>query len=1596
MLSLCQLVPIWSRKIVAAIAVVSIVGGCSSSLFTGGKGSELDHLNGDGRFNKLCLGLNLSTSSLDVPSARALVTCLNSNGSIPEYAALVAKMSDAQLNVMLDVVNAEIMTQPTRLRQLDQSFTQMDQRGIIDRGFSKAAVLLSKGKFIRAAINLARQGTHTGSSTQLDASVLQSIKILAQELTDQKTGAPALTAARANLDRTLGTGAAMSALKSFKDIVAGLNSKIPALPGDSLPGLTTLAHEYLKAKISTKNQVYGKVLLWGMADGTLFNGLDYFYNGECDGSPNCAVPTLTTDDQISATEAFMRTLTLENSDSISNRTVLLKPLTDLFYTMDTQINCMANTKAIPNGDLFVMTEIAGLNPIDVPQWLIRSNSIKIKLANSMCGFPSYTDASGTKTFNQLFDVMRLLAKYETKDAAGSTTSFGRPLITVAHLLKGLETGDAFVMSPEATADLAPYFTYPANERYRRFLVHWMGDENVPSAYTNLTDALAELSRKDRGVLANLLYFLNAPQKTPVGGAKPIIARDDLIKVTQILMKVRAELKTADLKVPGSAPAVGRSLYDVAANALLTVDVNDLIVLLQSVSEFIDGPDDLVTPLVEVSRDSLLVNDVDPIVEIALNIARDAENRAPFFQTLFDISDTKEFENAMALTAKMAQNGNLKELFQGILTLFKGTSDLGQGNAVAGGVPPVKFVAPGDDHSTDGRPNWVPAPASWPVVPAGVLACYSLNFDVPFGSSLGAAAKPWHDQMDNIAACANANGDNLALQQFLQYGNSVAVVPGQTMLAWLVNLVADIIPDVTDPFYKAVYGELTDLMVIPGDFADMQAMNRMLPLMMTKKYCSVFTADPLNPNPAYSCPKGVEEIAIIQGLGRMSNALVNKGADLQLLLNASRPLVENPQSPRAGYYLYDSYWDADEVTTPILADQKPPLESFPVSDYQYGQHNHQLRDMLDAAIRKYEKREPTDAIRADKNYQYMHQPFSGIQSPYLDYAGHPRSGVSSAAELKHMVKPLLDELSQGNRLEWMLAYFYDFDNNPYSPEWWSDWFQRMSNQVKPMPYYYPGSYPSSSNPPSVRLVSQLDLLEMVVIDADFSLNELGQPLGFLFSDPNANFAIKYLTAIANSGRDITPAVDAMDKELTFFTSLMGDPLLGAALKPEVKRRLFNLKQDFQILRDTNVERPWKLSDGRVVQNNDLGVLRDLFKAVLSATPVANRANYQREVNSLAVIPKLVESGLLRNAGINVWHQLANGQIVANDVTPILRFLIESSFIKSGGFRKINASTRDLLGYLLRDNCDKTNARYKNGCASVPRAGWDAEPFNDRYAFAGKLFDQVFAWTANDDKNEDQGKPRVMTYIKRAGYDLVSLVDRLNFRADGSRDSDTPALLPAMLKPVLGTKKGTDIILANIDLVQDLLTSDLTTHLLELLRQGETDRLNDFNAVRATTPALIAGMAAKNAQAMESALDIAVLLRANAGYQGTKSAMMWARRDPEYQALSRAFYTRIALQIQAWALRDISVAALRPRLQAYLSNHLGNGDIRDLTLFIGNQSAMPDEKFYNSVRFVGEFDPQTQTFPYIVKMNDFLDLLHRGIVENYGLQPASVLSRFTLGR
>jgi hypothetical protein len=93
---------------------------------------------------------------------------------------------------------------------------------------------------------------------------------------------------------------------------------------------------------------------------------------------------------------------------------------------------------------------------------------------------------------------------------------------------------------------------------------------------------------------------------------------------------------------------------------------------------------------------------------------------------------------------------------------------------------------------------------------------------------------------------------------------------------------------------------------------------------------------------------------------------------------------------------------------------------------------------------------------------------------------------SREEFKRGVEPLLESLGQSSNhfIEHALEFFLSLDYAPYDSEWLEKWFHRLSANLRPIPYYYPGQFPGETAP-TVRIVNQLDLLELIVVDADFS-------------------------------------------------------------------------------------------------------------------------------------------------------------------------------------------------------------------------------------------------------------------------------------------------------------------------------------------------------------------------------------------------------------------------------------------------------------------------------------------------------------------------------
>ena len=1567
-----------------SIGLVCLTG-CSSSIFKEEDKAQpkMSAIAGTGEFNEDCLNLNLGRADLDVGSARTLVNCLNANGSIQEYAILFNRLSDTQLQSLLTLVNRHVMLRPDRLRLIDQSMKQADERQIIDRTFSTLAPLLDQPRAIMAAIRILQQGAYVGQpgivqqlSTRLfsssergtfDTSILKSIRMLATELSNQaSSSAQATTHTRNNSARILESISAVAKSNAFVEISKSYFGASKLAPGITRDLLVRNLHEHIKSKIEEPNQVYLKTLAWGLVDGSLFTALDRMNHGQCDGGrnadcqPNHDNPTLRTlnqHQQIAAIEHLMRLLVSNQS----GRMELLRPLTRLFFSMNRAIPCLANSHEIPNATLFVMDELTKQIPLQLPSWIQRTNTLQILLSNSLCSFPTYTEDGTTYSFNQMLEVLRTLAEHISPE----TNSAGRPLITTAHVIDALMTAEQIAPTNDALDDLTPIRNgqYRTNERYRKLLVNWLGDTGTHSAFNKTTDFIDDLLR--RGVFGNILYLLSLPEATR-DSYRPAIARDELQRLVHVLLKKRTELASSISDIPGSQPQMWRNIYDVFSVALLKIDVRNILDLAAGLESYTNINQPIIGPLAENLRESILLNDKNPILEILIDVAlhSESDDNKAFFDTLFEVSEWSEFEQALRLTGRLAANGNLKSLINGVLMIFQGTINSVPDSARPVVVPPSANIPLAHNHAWSQRPQWQPSPTPIPI--GGYGACRAIDVDIPFGQPFPAnnssqLRNRWNTNLLNLASCFDNTQPHREFGSVIRYAVSTEVVPNKSFAGFMVDLLARVSPTNANEA-RPILNELG--IIVRDNLDDIKLMGRFFGFLLEQKYCESW-------NMASASPQNCQapRMAFLQALGRVNIKLLPHAAALQRMRAPLQQIAQDVYLPPSAIWAYDQY-QTQKHNTRFVPTTPVPLTASPLMSW--GQTNN-LRAQFDQVTRDNERVDP-QSIYQQRVDLFRQEPVNHIQVRYLDHQNIQRVGFGSAERLKTHLKPLLDELTDGNRLDWFLQYLTYFDSNPYSPEFWQDWFHRAANNVRAIPFYYPGQWPGHGRPVT-RFVSQLDLLELVVTESDFSLRSVDQSFGFLFGDVNDNFALKYLSQLGQSGQNMRPVIESMRRELEYFSSLEATPIIGATIKPEVKRRLFNLRTVFTILQEFNVERVWRNSDGSTVTVNDLGVLRDLFKVVLNATPEHGRNNYYRDRNSLAVVAELVKSGILRSASVNLISiDATTGRPAFHNILPLLRSIIEGSVIcRADGERRINSDVYAITDYLLRGDCDRSLPKFSSGCVR-PRSQWGTYTFNERYRTIGNIIDLIYIWS-REGRTNGPFQTLSYQYIKRTAYELMGLLDDFSYVDEGDSEKFPfyAARLMASLKPLLASHAGTKLIRDQLDLTYDAFDSPTITHFVQRLRKSNdpAQRQHILNLRRGFHTVLDSLWRDHNRIAQD-----AVNIGSEIVGDARSGSLVYAtykqlNQDPMFVAFKNGSFDATLDKMKAWGQR--SDTALRPRIHKTAGDIIKQGELDALILFLGRESQ--NDHFYNQIKFLAHSNGQWN--PHIEKLNEFMDTLIRAL-------------------
>lgn len=303
--------------------------------------------------------------------------------------------------------------------------------------------------------------------------------------------------------------------------------------------------------------------------------------------------------------------------------------------------------------------------------------------------------------------------------------------------------------------------------------------------------------------------------------------------------------------------------------------------------------------------------------------------------------------------------------------------------------------------------------------------------------------------------------------------------------------------------------------------------------------------------------------------------------------------------------------------------------------------------------------------ADKYYQYKigNSEAQEFSIRLDDYYNNIRNGIrkknfNSLKDYKNTFTPIVSKLAAPNQVlaKSLLEFFKSLNQNPYSLEYVNRWLSRSSGNVRAIEYYYPEQIPGEDKP-SIILVNDLDMLELVANNADFTLSELGQFGGGLFENPNVNFAIKYFSKLAQSPNDMSGFVKEANDDISKYLKWVSFPGSSIIVKDELKRRIVNLHNVLGILGELNE---------RVDNQNglqDLRLLRDLFKYTLNATPKSKWNVYDREINSLAVIVDLAEVGIFRMFSPSMWVESENRGAKAVSIRKILRIISEFANYKN---------------------------------------------------------------------------------------------------------------------------------------------------------------------------------------------------------------------------------------------------------------------------------------------------------------------------------------------
>ncbi len=1046
--------------------------GCSPDMFSS---DDRDHkvreVPSYRKVQQTCSGLEMAGAQMGAKEFRGLLACLNGGGNLKELVQMLDKLSDAELAPLVDILNVNLLSNPSTLFDLEKTIAHLEEASALDPFFEQAARLLDKPAMTSSLMQVLEAGYRN------DADGFHWLMgRLGQWIQSGK-----------NIEQAMDVGIVLTQTPAYSDLQSRL--KCPAGPGrcaEDLDRILRSALNYVGA-----NGEAGEKLLTQFAYDQNFGSMLTETMGRTQEEVRQKAWNLT------SLMGFLGNQKTPSGDS------LFYAMSRLFFELHGKdLACMRQSVRIQDADMLVLRELMDYNASQPADFLGRFMPLTLLTLSGFCdlgektvGYPAMVSlAQQPDHLKTLFDLLVKTDGYADDQGKNS------------YLLKILID----ILAQPGLADLAPAVEAVSQRGA------WSGALLMAALPT--ADGEVELKNQ-------LRFFLEQEN-----------GRSVIRQLNKILTVASGPIDTNSgkaegwkrwLKWIGLSPGGGfPPLYKLAWEA----------------ADWTNEPP-ILAPVLSSVRGAYYINDVHPLHGVALGLLKNSRVHDGAFQTLFKMASLPEFPEAMKMLARQSRNGELKTLVKNMTELFhkfaqQGARDLPKRPAAPAIQVGLRHQLSPQDLENQQAEQLLARATSRPEEGPSCGACEDLDFSLSMDQFW--LADRYSAQLNRFSSCMSpesqlaSNAGSIEIRKKMASAmNWLRSQPLNGVSSWLpgvgdtkANLLShfDLMVDTMRLFGapsvvsagggterdRAALGFLTTVLkekTTPAPAGEKNEISRLLTATRFWIEHRIMGAALDLLGPLYRQKKQQLQNLMNFAASELSGSL-SRGDSfpaLSLYLNEARKGMDRgvsiPSQESLSRFNYTRSVRDDaseiEITSWLLDTYK--LECIQETGIP-GQGRNNIH--LAAKIREYDESYTAwERERYSWGFNELKAKTDELVKIFTrSEKAHAGDGGSAAAHLLGVIRDYSAGVAGGV--------------GKYSVQYFADWFHDRSVDSYKIFYFYPGERKAR-----LRIVSSMDMMEMVLLNADFKVearNAFAQSVLNLLAD--RNFGIKFIQDIGMSWGD----------------------------------------------------------------------------------------------------------------------------------------------------------------------------------------------------------------------------------------------------------------------------------------------------------------------------------------------------------------------------------------------------------------------------------------------------------------------------------------------